>query len=287
MLLLLTLGMGGAAGCGRSSEAEEPTDAFREQISGSLQIVGSSSMEKLTRILAEGFMENYPEVTVTVQFTGSGAGIEALAAGSADIGNASRYLKEEEKVRGAVENIVGLDGIAVCVDSSNRVNHLTKEQLQGIYGGRIRDWSELGGDQMPIVVIGREAGSGTRNAFEKLLGLEEQCVYGNELDSTGAVAPRVASTPGAIGYISFDVAEHTSFRTLKTLTLDGTEPTVENICSGSYALYRPFVMATQGEISGQDRLVQIWFDYVYGEEGQRAAQMAGIVPAAREREYEP
>ena len=154
--------------------------------------------------LAESFMEKYPDVTVTVEFTGSSAGVEAALSGASDIGNSSRNLKDEEKSAGAVENIVAIDGIAVAVDPKNTVTDLTKDQLISIYTGEVKNWSDLGGENMPIVVVGREAGSGTRGAFEEILGIEDKCVYANELDSTGAVMAKVASTPGAIGYISLD-----------------------------------------------------------------------------------
>ena len=166
--------------------------------------------------------------------------IEAVTNGTADIGNASRNLTDEEKANGIVENIVAIDGIAVVVDPANEVSDLTKQQLTDIYTGTVTNWSEVGGADQPIIVVGREAGSGTRGAFEELLAIEDQCAYANELDSTGAVMARVASTPGAIGYVSLDVLDDT----VKTVAVDDVEPTVENIKGGTYALSRPFVMAT-------------------------------------------
>lgn len=243
------------------------------ELSGSLQLVGSTSMKRYAGFLAESFMDKYPDVTVAVEFTGSGAGIEAVVNGSADIGNASRSLKDGEKAKGAVENVVAMDGIVVCVDRANTVEGLTGEELADIYTGEIKRWSALGGADMPIVVVGREAGSGTRMAFEEILGLEDRCAYANELDSTGAVMARVASTPGAIGYVSLDVAN----ASVRVLPLDGVEPTAENIRAGNYILSRPFVMATRGEISAQGRLVRAWFEFVYGGEGQRLAEQAGLV----------
>lgn len=150
----------------------------------------------------------YSGVTVTAEFTGSSAGVEAVLAGSCDLGNSSRNLKDEEKTNGAVENIVAIDGIAVVVDPANAVTGLTKEQLAGIYTGEITNWSDVGGEEAPVVV-GREAGSGTRGAFEEILEIENLCAYANELDSTGAVMANVASTPGAIGYVSQDVVDDT------------------------------------------------------------------------------
>lgn len=264
------------AGCkdaGDGAQSLRQDESTGAELSGTIQMVGSTSMQKLANALAESFMDKYPDVTVTAEFVGSGAGIEAVTGGSADIGNSSRSLKEEEKANGAVENIVALDGIAVCVDPSNTVEGLTRQQLTDIYTGRIRNWSEAGGADAPIVVIGREAGSGTRGAFEELLGVENACTYANELDSTGAVMAKIASTPGSIGYVSLDVVNDT----VKALTFEGVEPTAENVKAGSYLLSRPFVMATRGEISEQSKLVQAWFDYVYSEEGQGVAAKVGLI----------
>ena len=242
-------------------------------LSGSISMVGSTSMEKLANALSEAFMEEYPDVTVTAEFVGSGAGIEAVTNGTADIGNSSRSLKDEEKAAGVVENVVAIDGIAVCVDPANEVADLTKEQLTNIYNGTVTNWKEVGGADEPIIVIGREAGSGTRGAFEELVDLVDGCKYANELDSTGAVIAKVASTPGAIGYASLDALDDS----VKSLSLEGVEATAENIKAGNYFLSRPFVMATKGEISEQNDLVQAWFDFVLGDEGQQVASEVGLI----------
>ena len=218
-------------------------------------------------------MAKYPGVTVTAEFTGSGAGVEAVAAGSVDIGNASRNLTEEEKAGGVAENIVAIDGIAVVTDPANTASGLTREQLSGIYTGEIKNWKDAGGADQAIVVVGREAGSGTRGAFEELLEIEDQCAYANELDSTGAVMAKVAATPGAIGYVSLDVIDDT----VKTLSIDEVEPTVENIKGGSYLLSRPFVMATKGEISEQNETVQALFDYLASDEGKALIESVGLI----------
>ena len=249
-----------------------PAEATAD-LSGSISMVGSTSMEKLANALSEAFMEEYPDVTVTAEFVGSGAGIEAVTNGTADIGNSSRSLKDEEKAAGVVENIVAIDGIAVCVDPANEVADLTKEQLTNIYNGTITNWKEVGGADEPIIVIGREAGSGTRGAFEELVDLKDACKYANELDSTGAVIAKVASTPGAIGYASLDALDDS----VKALSLEGVEATAENIKAGNYFLSRPFVMATKGEISEQNDLVQAWFDFVLGDEGQQVASEVGLI----------
>ena len=254
-----------------SSEAA-PAETTAD-LSGSISMVGSTSMEKLANALSEAFMEEYPDVTVTAEFVGSGAGIEAVTNGTADIGNSSRSLKDEEKAAGVVENVVAIDGIAVCVDPANEVADLTKEQLTNIYNGTVTNWKEVGGADEPIIVIGREAGSGTRGAFEELVDLKDACKYANELDSTGAVIAKVASTPGAIGYASLDALDDS----VKALSLEGVEATAENIKAGNYFLSRPFVMATKGEISEQNDLVQAWFDYVMGDEGQQIASEVGLI----------
>lgn len=264
-----------------SSAAESTVAASSEaasaettaDLSGSISMVGSTSMEKLANALSEAFMEEYPDVTVTAEFVGSGAGIEAVTNGTADIGNSSRSLKDEEKAAGVVENVVAIDGIAVCVDPANEVADLTKEQLTNIYNGTITNWKEVGGADEPVIVIGREAGSGTRGAFEELVDLKDACKYANELDSTGAVIAKVASTPGAIGYASLDALDDS----VKALSLEGVEATAENIKAGNYFLSRPFVMATKGEISEQNDLVQAWFDFVLGDEGQQVASEVGLI----------
>ena len=256
------------AASSEASSAETTVD-----LSGSISMVGSTSMEKLANALSEAFMEEYPDVTVTAEFVGSGAGIEAVTNGTADIGNSSRSLKDEEKAAGVVENVVAIDGIAVCVDPANEVADLTKEQLTNIYNGTITNWKEVGGADEPIIVIGREAGSGTRGAFEELVDLKDACKYANELDSTGAVIAKVASTPGAIGYASLDALDDS----VKALSLEGVEATAENIKAGNYFLSRPFVMATKGEISEQNDLVQAWFDFVLGDEGQQVASEVGLI----------
>ena len=256
-----------------AASTEAPSTEAAADLSGSISMVGSTSMEKLANALSEAFMEQYPDVTVTAEFVGSGAGIEAVTNGTADIGNSSRSLKEEEKAAGVVENIVAIDGIAVCVDPANEVADLTKEQLTNIYNGTITNWKEVGGADEPIIVIGREAGSGTRGAFEELVDLKDACKYANELDSTGAVIAKVASTPGAIGYASLDALDDS----VKALSLEGVEATAENIKAGNYFLSRPFVMATTGEISEQNDLVQAWFDFVLGDEGQQVASEVGLI----------
>ncbi len=283
---ILALGMiaCGFTGCGSDSSEEaastdaatETTDAAAESssdLSGTISLAGSTSMEKLCEAMMESFMEANPGVTVTAEYTGSGAGLESLAAGSVDIGNASRALKDDEKANGAVENIVAIDGIAVITDKANTVTDLSSEDLAAIYTGQISNWSEVGGEDEAIVVIGREAGSGTRDAFEELLDVADSCQYAQELDSTGAVLATVAATPGAIGYVSLDVVDDT----ITAMSIDGVASTEEEILAGNYLLQRPFVMATMGEISEQSDLVQAWFDFINSDAGKNVITSVGLI----------
>lgn len=292
---MAVVSMGILAGCGNNNVETQATDTKTEagttsssaanetntkedtasNLKGSISMVGSTSMEKFATALSEVFMEKYPGVTVQAEFVGSSAGIEAVSNGSADIGNSSRNLKDVEKAKGVAENIVAIDGIAVVSDPANIVDNLTKDQLINIYNGTTANWKELGGSDQPIVVIGREAGSGTRTAFEELLKLENACKYSNELDSTGAVMAKAASTPGSIGYVSLDVLDDS----VKTMKLESIDPTPENIKAGSYFLSRPFVMATKGEISEQSDLVKALFEYIYSDEGKDLVKAVGLIPA--------
>lgn len=291
LVATLVMSMGVLAACGSNStptetitKAVEATNAAETQavteaateveLSGTITLAGSTSMEKLSNAAAEAFMEKHGDVIVTAEFTGSGAGVEAVTAKTVDIGNASRALKDSEKEAGIVENIVAIDGIAVILDPANTVTNLSKDQLIGIYKGEIKNWSEVGGADEPIVVVGREAGSGTRGAFEEILDIEDQAAYSNELDNTGAVMAKVAATKGAIGYVSLDIVDNTVI----LAQLDGVEATSTNIVAGNYFLSRPFVMATNGEISSQSELVQAFFTFLASEEGSEIIKAVGLVP---------
>lgn len=288
---LLGIGMAAAmciaaAGCGtqtQSTDGEQTSQAEAEaqsaeadtNLEGAVTMNGSTSMEKLVSALDEGFMAKYPKATATAEFTGSGSGIEAVANGTVDIGNSSRALKDEEKAKGLIENVVAIDGIGVIANNATAIDNLTKQQLTDIYNGTITSWKEVGGADEPIVVIGREASSGTRSAFEELLDLADKCKYAQEIDSTGAVMAKVASTPGSIGYVSLDVIDDT----VKAMKIDGVEATADNIKAGTYALQRPFVMATRGEISAQSEAVQKFFEYINSDEGQQIIAQVGLISA--------
>ncbi len=262
-----------AASTQQTEQETTKTAEADKKLSGTISLAGSTSMQKLADALAETFMEANSGVTVTVEYSGSSAGIESLLNGSCDIGDASRNLKDSEKSGGAVENIVAIDGIAVIVDKNNTVAGLTKQQLSDIYTGAVINWSEVGGSDTPIVVVGREAGSGTRGAFEEILKVEDACKYAVECDSTGAAMAKVASTEGAIGYVSLDVLDDS----VNALNLDDIAPTSDNIVAGTYFLCRPFVMATKGEISGQNELVQAFFDFLKSDEGKAVVKAVGLI----------
>ena len=260
--------LGSLTACGGNG-----SESGNSQLNGNITLNGSTSMNKLANALREGFMTANPGVTVNVEFTGSGTGIQAAIDGTTDIGNSSRALKEEEIQAGLVENIVAIDGIAVIVNKDVTVTDVTSEQLAKIYTGEIKNWSEIGGKNEPIVVVGRESGSGTRGAFEELLEVEDLCDYAQEIDSTGGVLSTVANTSGAIGYISLDVIDDS----VTIMAINGVVASEENIVAGDYLLSRPFVMATKGAISEQNELVQAFFTYIESEEGQSIIKQVGLI----------
>lgn len=262
-------------GCGNNDGGSDAAASGSGDVSGTVALNGSTSMEKLVNGLKEGIVETYPNLQLEPQFTGSSAGIEAVTNGTADIGDVSRALTDEEKAAGLVENIVALDGIAVVTDTANTATNLTTQQLKDIYTGKITNWSEVGGADQNIVVIGRESGSGTRDAFEEILDIADQCQLAQTLNETGAVAAAVQSTPGAIGYISLDALNDK----VKALQLDGVAPSEETVKDGSYTLQRPFVMATKGEISEQSAQVQAVFEFINSDAGQEVISSVGLVSA--------
>lgn len=283
LFLILILTAGVISACSNNGEKEDTniktgdvsdkTDNKKVDLSGTITMSGSTSMEKLANAAAEAFMIENPGVTVTAEFIGSSGGVEAVIAGTVNVGNASRGLKDSEKEAGAVENVVAIDGIAVIVDKANTATNLTKDQLISIYKGETNNWSAVGGSDQPIVVVGRESGSGTRGAFEEILDIDGEAAYSNEINSTGGVMAKVASTPGAIGYVSLDVIDDSVY----AVSLEGVEPTSENIIAGNYFLSRPFVMATKGEIAEQSELVQEFFNYLKTDDGKTLIQNVGLI----------
>ena len=272
------------AGCGSKTTApdntnnDQPQQQTEEKLSGSVSTNGSTSMEKVIGALSEQFMADNSGVSVTYDPTGSGAGIEAASNGSADIGLASRALKDEEKAGGLTETVVALDGIAVIVNAGSKVEDLSVEQIAKIFTGEITDWSEVGGEAGKISCIGREAGSGTRDGFESITGTKDACKLDQELTSTGGVIEAVAGNVNAIGYASLSAVEGKD--TVKAVTVGGIACTEETVLDGSYAIQRPFVLVTKTDAS-LSTAAQAFFDYTTSTAANDLIKAAGAVPVAK------
>ena len=269
------------AGCGSKTTAPDNTNNDQPQqaaLSGSVSTNGSTSMEKVIGALSEQFMADNSGVSVTYDPTGSGAGIEAASNGSADIGLASRALKDEEKAGGLTETVVALDGIAVIVNADSKVEDLSVEQIAKIFTGEITDWSEVGGEAGKISCIGREAGSGTRDGFESITGTKDACKLDQELTSTGGVIEAVAGNANAIGYASLSAVEGKD--TVKAVTVGGVACTEETVLDGSYAIQRPFVLVTKTDAS-LSTAAQAFFDYTTSTAANDLIKAAGAVPVAK------
>ncbi len=255
------------------AEAAPEEAAPEEAVTGTVATDGSTSMEKVIGSLKETFEAQNEGITVTYNPTGSGAGITAAAEGSCDIGLSSRDLKAEEKDKGLTETILAYDGIAIIVNPENPVSDLKVEQVAAIYTGSITNWKEVGGNDAEIVLIGREAGSGTRDGFESITDTKDSCKYRQELTSTGDVITTVAGNPGAIGYASLASLKDT----VKALKIGGVEPTEAAIKDGTYVIQRNFVLVTKSDaaLSGA---AQKFFDYITSEAAAPIIQKAGAVP---------
>ena len=257
-----------------AAAAESKADA-QTPVSGSVATDGSTSMEKVIGALGEAFTKANPDATFTYNPTGSGSGITAVSEGRCDIGLSSRALKDEEKSQGLVETTLALDGIAIIVNKENTVEDLSLDDIAKIYTGEITNWSEVGGEDADIVLIGREAGSGTRDGFESITGTSDSCKYRQELTSTGDVITTVSSNPGAIGYASLAAVKDT----VKKVSVDGVEATEETVKDGSYKVQRPFVLVTKDgtELS---EAAQAFFNYVTSKDAADIILAAGAVPVA-------
>ena len=233
---------------------------------------GSTSMQKVIGGLGEAF-QSETGISFTYNPTGSGSGIQAVSEGRCDIGLSSRELKEEEKNSGLVGTVLAYDGIALIVNTENKVVDLTLEQIAKIYTGEIKNWSEIGGDDQEIVLIGREAGSGTRDGFEAITDTEDKCVYRQQLTSTGDVITTVSQNPDAIGYASVASVKDT----VKAVTVDGVAPTETTIKDGSYVVQRPFVLVTKTD-TNLSEAAQKFFDYMTSADANEIISAAGVVP---------
>ena len=254
--------------------AEAPATTAAAKLSGTVATDGSTSMEKVIGALGEAFMEANPDTTFTYNPTGSGSGIQAVQEGRCDIGLSSRALKDAEKEAGLTETVLAYDGIAMIVNPANPVEDLSLEQIADIYTGKITNWSEVGGNDSQIVIIGREAGSGTRGGFEEIVGVVDACQYRQELSSTGDVITTVAQNPDAIGYASLAAVKDT----VKALKVAGVTPTEATVKDGTYTIQRPFVLATKTGEKLND-VAQAFFDYATSADASEIITAAGAVPA--------
>lgn len=267
---VLTLGL--LAGCGNKAANDDNSDNQNAALSGTVATDGSTSMEAVIGALGEAFMNANKDVTVTYNPTGSGSGITAVAEGRCDVGLASRALKDDEKAAGLTETTLALDGIAVIVNPENPVEDLTLAQIAQIYTGEITNWKDVGGSDAEIVLIGREAGSGTRDGFESITGTEETCQYRQELTSTGDVIATVSQNPDAIGYASLSAVKET----VKAISVEGVQPSEDTVRDGSYAIQRPFVLVTRTDSQLSD-VAQAFFNYVTSADASSIISKAGAV----------
>ena len=249
------------AGCGKKEGGTVSTD-------------GSTSMEKVIGALGESFEAKNSNITFTYNPTGSGTGITAVSEGRCDIGLSSRDLKDEEKANGLKATVLAYDGIAIIVNNANPVKDLDVETVAKIFTGEITNWSEVGGDDLEIVIIGREEGSGTRDGFESITGTKDACKYRQELTSTGDVITTVAGNERAIGYASLASVKDD----VKALSIGGVAPSESTIKDGSYVIQRPFVLVTKEGQKLSDA-AQKFFDYATSEEAKSVISGAGVVPA--------
>ena len=263
LILSATLALALLAGCGSKDGGS---------LSGTVNTDGSTSMEKVMGALIEAYKGVESGVTVNYSGTGSGSGIEGVLAGTCDIGLASRELKDEESAKGAEGHVVALDGVAIVVNPANPVADLTVEQIAKIFTGEITNWSELGGEDAPIAVYGREAGSGTRGAFEEIVGVEDACAYTNEYSSTGDIIGNTASNPNAIGYASLSSVGVT----VKAISVNGVACTEATVKDGSYEIQRPFLMVTKSGAQLSDA-TQSFMDFALSDEAAQYITVAGAV----------
>ena len=284
LTIILVLAMAGCSQSGSSAPAastaapaaaapETTAAPAVEKLSGTVSTDGSTSMEKVIGVLKESFEAANEGVSVTYNPTGSGTGIKAVQEGRCDIGLSSRALKAEEEESGLVGTTLAIDGIAVIVNPANTVEDLDVETIAKIYTGEITNWSEVGGEDGEIVLIGREAGSGTRGGFEEITGTVDKCQYRQELSSTGDVITAVSQNPGAIGYASLASVKDT----VKALKVAGVAPSEETVKDGSYMIQRPFVLVTKKDVV-LPQAAQAFFDYATSSDANEVISAAGVVP---------
>ena len=265
-----------ACGSKNDNSADTNTDGSNTEttLSGTVSTDGSTSMEKVINSLGESFMAMNKDVKFTYNPTGSGSGIQAVSEGRCDIGLSSHALKDDEKASGLVETVVALDGIAIVVNPENPVSDLDIDTIAKIYTGEITNWKDVGGNDAEIVLIGREAGSGTRDGFESITDTKDACQYRQELTSTGDVINTVSQNPDAIGYASLSAVGDS----VKALTVGGVEATEATVKDGSYVVQRPFVLVTK-EGTKLSPAAQAFFDYALSADAASIIAAAGAVAA--------
>ena len=276
VLLAGALSLALLAGCGSNGNTSAPASSASGggELTGSVATDGSTSMKSVIGALGEAFQNANSGVTFTYNPTGSGSGIQAVSEGRCDIGLASRSLKDDEKSSGLTETVLAYDGIAVVVSPENPVSDLTLAQIADIYTGKITNWKDVGGNDAEIVLIGREAGSGTRDGFESITGTTDACQYRQELTSTGDVITTVAQNPNAIGYASLASVKDT----VKALAVEGVTPSEETVKDGSYLVQRPFVLVTKEGVE-LSAAAQDFFNYITSAEANEIIAGAGVVSA--------
>lgn len=269
------------AGCGNQTNndnanngGDSADNGGAAAVSGTVSTDGSTSMEKVIGALSESYMAANKNVTVNYNPTGSGAGITAVQEGTCDIGLSSRALKDEEKAAGLQETVLAYDGIAIIVHPDNPVSDLTLEQIAQLYTGEITNWKDVGGNDAQVVLIGREAASGTRDGFESITGTKDKCQYRQELTSTGDVITTVSQNPDAIGYASLASIKDS----VKALNVDGVTPSEASVKDGSYKVQRPFVLVTV-EGKALSSAAQSFFDYATSADAADIIAKAGAVAA--------
>ena len=273
LTLMLTLSLA-ACGSDSNSNTDNSDNNDSAAVTGTVSTDGSTSMEKVIGALGESFMAANEGVEFTYNPTGSGAGITAAQEGRCDIGLSSRALKDEEKAGGLKETVLAYDGIAIIVNPENPVNDLTLDQIAKLYTGEITSWKDVGGNDAEVVLIGREAASGTRDGFESITGTKDKCQYRQELTSTGDVITAVSQNPDAIGYASLASIKDS----VKALNVDGVTPSEATVKDGSYKVQRPFVLVT---VEGKELtpVAQKFFDYITSPDAAAIIAKAGAVAA--------
>ena len=273
LTLVLTLSLA-ACGSDSNSNTDNSDNNDSAAVTGTVSTDGSTSMEKVIGALGESFMAANEGVEFTYNPTGSGAGITAAQEGRCDIGLSSRALKDEEKAGGLKETVLAYDGIAIIVNPENPVNDLTLDQIAKLYTGEITNWKDVGGNDAEVVLIGREAASGTRDGFESITGTKDKCQYRQELTSTGDVITAVSQNPDAIGYASLASIKDS----VKALNVDGVTPSEATVKDGSYKVQRPFVLVT---VEGKELtpVAQKFFDYITSPDAAAIIAEAGAVAA--------